>query len=89
MSLLQLKHICKSFSGVYANENINLSVEKGEIHALLGENGAGKTTLVNIFSVFTPRTVVKYFGKANLQILLPQKKQSKRVSEWFSSTFLL
>ena len=69
MSLLQLKHICKSFSGVYANENINLSVEKGEIHALLGENGAGKTT--------------------NLQILLPQKKQSKRVSEWFSSTFLL
>ena len=43
MSLLQLKHICKSFSGVYANENINLSVEKGEIHALLGENGAGKT----------------------------------------------
>lgn len=35
MSLLQLKHICKSFSGVYANENINLSVEKGEIHALL------------------------------------------------------
>ena len=37
MSLLQLKHICKSFSGVYANENINLSVEKGEIHALLGK----------------------------------------------------
>ena len=87
MSLLQLKHICKSFSGVYANENINLSVEKGEIHALLGENGAGKTTLVNI--IFGLYTAVKYFGKANLQILLPQKKQSKRVSEWFSSTFLL
>ena len=48
MSLLQMKHICKSFSGVYANEDINLTVEKGEIHALLGENGAGKTTLVNI-----------------------------------------
>ena len=48
MSLLQMKNICKSFSGVYANENINLTVEKGEIHALLGENGAGKTTLVNI-----------------------------------------
>ena len=51
MSLLQMKHICKSFSGVYANEDINLTVEKGEIHALLGENGAGKTTLVNIISV--------------------------------------
>ena len=43
-----MKHICKSFSGVYANEDINLTVEKGEIHALLGENGAGKTTLMNI-----------------------------------------
>ena len=54
MSLLQLKHICKSFSGVYANEDINLTVEKGEIHALLGENGAGKTTLVNIiFGLYT------------------------------------
>lgn len=54
MSLLQLKHICKLFSGVYANEDINLTVEKGEIHALLGENGAGKTTLVNIiFGLYT------------------------------------
>ncbi len=48
MPLLEMKHIYKSFSGVYANEDINLTVEKGEIHALLGENGAGKTTLVNI-----------------------------------------
>lgn len=54
MSLLQLKNICKSFSGVYANQDINLTVEKGEIHALLGENGAGKTTLVNIiFGLYT------------------------------------
>ena len=80
MSLLQLKHICKSFSGVYANENINLTVEKGEIHALLGENGAGKTTL---------QIAEKSFGKTNLQILLHLRKQSKRVLEWFSSTFLL
>ena len=47
MSLLQMKHICKSFSGVYANEDINLTVEKGEIHALLGENGAGKSTTIS------------------------------------------
>lgn len=54
MSLLQLKNICKSFSGVYANQDINMTVEKGEIHALLGENGAGKTTLVNIiFGLYT------------------------------------
>ena len=41
MAILEMKHISKAFSGVYANEDIDLSVEKGEIHALLGENGAG------------------------------------------------
>lgn len=40
--------ICKSFPGIKANDNITLQVEKGEIHALLGENGAGKSTLMNI-----------------------------------------
>ncbi len=54
MPLLEMRNICKAFSGVYANENINLKVNKGEIHALLGENGAGKTTLVNIlFGLYT------------------------------------
>lgn len=54
MAILEMKDICKSFAGVYANENINLSVEKGEIHALLGENGAGKTTLMNIlFGIYS------------------------------------
>lgn len=48
MPLLEMKHISKAFSGVYANEDVNLSVEQGEICALLGENGAGKTTLMNI-----------------------------------------
>jgi simple sugar transport system ATP-binding protein len=45
---LALAHISKSFPGVKANEDISLSVEPGEIHALLGENGAGKSTLVKI-----------------------------------------
>lgn len=48
MPLLEMKHVTKAFSGVYANEDVSLSVEAGEIHALLGENGAGKTTLMNI-----------------------------------------
>lgn len=54
MGILEMKHISKAFSGVYANEDINLSVNKGEIHALLGENGAGKTTLMNIlFGIYS------------------------------------
>ena len=45
---LQLVGVSKSFPGVRANDNVNLSVMPGEIHALLGENGAGKTTLMNV-----------------------------------------
>ena len=48
MAMLSMEDISISFYGTYANEHVNLSVEKGEIHALLGENGAGKTTLMNI-----------------------------------------
>jgi simple sugar transport system ATP-binding protein len=45
-----LKGICKYFPGVIANENVDIEVLPGEIHALLGENGAGKSTLMNILT---------------------------------------
>lgn len=54
-TLLELSHITKKYPGVVANEDISLTVEKGEIVALLGENGAGKSTLVKaVFGLVRP-----------------------------------
>ena len=52
--ILEMKNIIKEFSGVRALDNVNLQIERGEIHALCGENGAGKSTLMNVLSGLYP-----------------------------------
>ena len=51
--LLEIKDVCKSFSGVQVLKNVEISVKAGSIHALMGENGAGKSTLMKcLFGIY-------------------------------------
>ncbi len=53
-SILEMRGITKTFPGVKALDDVNLSVREGEIHALIGENGAGKSTLMKVLSGVYP-----------------------------------
>ena len=64
--VVEMQHIVKQFGDFKANDDINLEVRKGEIHALLGENGAGKSTLMNVLTGLLEPTEgeIKINGKA-------------------------
>ncbi|MEM7441115.1 MAG: ABC transporter ATP-binding protein [Pseudomonadota bacterium] len=65
MSLLTVENLKKSFGGVAATDDVSLSVDTGEIHAIIGPNGAGKTTLISQLSGALPPDsgIVRFDGR--------------------------
>jgi galactofuranose transport system ATP-binding protein len=80
-NIINAKGITKSFPGVVALESVDFSLQKGEIHALVGENGAGKSTLIKILTgVEHPeKGTIEFFGK-KIDVRSPQHAQEIGIS---------
>jgi len=81
MDILRMTDISKAFSGVPVLNHVNFAVEKGEIHALLGENGAGKSTLMNILAgVYTRDSGAVEFDEKPLEHTTVQMSENAGIA---------
>ena len=80
--MLEMRGIDKTFPGVKALQKVDFSLNKGEIHALMGENGAGKSTLIKVLTgVYTKDGgTISLDGKSNVAIHSPQDAQKLGIS---------
>ena len=70
--VLELRHITKRFPGVIANDDVSLSLEAGEVLALLGENGAGKSTLISIlYGLYRPDEGQMFLAGQEVRVASP------------------
>lgn len=87
---LEMKNITKRFPGVVALDNVNLSVEKGEVHSLCGENGAGKSTLMKVLNGVYKSDEGEIFIDGNkVDIRSPHKAQELGLSIIFQELNLI
>ncbi len=71
--LLRIKHLCKSFGRVMANQDISFDIQRGEIHCLLGENGAGKSTLSEtLYGFYKPDSGEIFMNEEHLALSSPR-----------------
>ncbi|HTN64797.1 MAG TPA: ABC transporter ATP-binding protein [Burkholderiaceae bacterium] len=74
MDILQVRNVSKSFAGLKALNDVNLTVKEGGVHAIIGPNGAGKSTLLNCFvGRLTPDLGTVMFGGHSLVGLKPHE----------------
>ena len=72
-NVVEMRNIVKKFGDFTANDGINLTVHKGEIHAILGENGAGKSTLMNqLYGLYKPTSGEIFVNGKRLDMNTPR-----------------
>ena len=88
--LLQARGICKSFPGVQALDDAQITIRRGTLHALLGENGAGKSTLMNILAgVFPPDKGQILLNGRSVEFRNPREAQNAGISIIFQELNLV
>ncbi len=77
---VEMKRITKRFGNFVANDNIDLEVRRGEVHALLGENGAGKSTLMNqLYGLYRPTSGEIFINGEKMRMTSPKAAIAKGV----------
>lgn len=78
--IVEFRHVTMEFPGVKANDDVTLSIQKGEIFALVGENGAGKSTLMNVlYGILTPTAGEVYIKGKGVTAFSPRSAISQGV----------
>ncbi|MAY89274.1 MAG: ABC transporter ATP-binding protein [Pseudooceanicola sp.] len=89
-AVLQINELNKSFGGIKATDNLNLSVEKGELHAVIGPNGAGKTTMISqLCGSQRPDTGSILYAGRDITTLPPHKRAHLGITRSYQITSLI
>ena len=89
-AVLELKHITKKYPGVVALDDVSLSFQAGEVHAIVGENGAGKSTFIKVITgAIQPTSGEIYFEGEKIEHNSPQYALSVGITAIYQEMDLL